>query len=106
MATAEIDRCRRLGSLWIAPGQAEQAILERSIIGDLDPRRESAVLPPLVGDRAELVPQTLHQLRRQGRIDPDHLRDALSPHPPEASALNQIVARSKATERCVDGQLQ
>ncbi len=55
---------RPSGGVRVATGESEEAILQRRVARHIHARWKRTEPPPLVGDRAQLVPKALHQVGR------------------------------------------
>ena len=83
-----------------------EAILQRRIGRHIHPGRKGAEFPPLVRDRAQLVPLALRQVGRQTRIDAYHPGDVVRPQPAKIGPLGvtaQQVAFEVVVTRFVHG---
>ncbi len=65
----------RFVQLWLAAGQAEEAVLQRGVVGNVDLGPEDADGSPLLGVGLDLVPETLGEIGGKGAVDADGFGD-------------------------------
>jgi len=77
----------------------QQALDQGRVGGHWDTGTEHPVAAPLVGDRTELVPQSLHELIGQGRVHADDDRDVVCSQPAEGVGPPQVLLGGEVAER-------
>ena len=82
-------------------GQAQQAVLQVGVGRNRRRRPEHTNLPPLVGDRRQLLPHTGHQLRGQRPVRTDQPRDVPRAQAAERGHLPQVLPDGEIPEGAV-----
>src|ERR1035441_1098707 len=99
----KLASCAGLG---LAAGQAEQPVLQRGVVCDRDRGSEYADRAPLLGVRADLLPDAFHELLWKRGVGVDHLRDVVRAQRAELIDLPEVVAGAGVTRRAVHGLIE
>src|SRR5262245_53540652 len=91
-----------MGGIRLAAGEPKEAILEWRVLRHRNGRGEDANGAPLLRVRRDDVPEALHQLVWQRRIDADDLGDVVRPQAAETAHLPEVLPRGVVTKGAVD----